>query len=287
MAYKKKVKKKSSKNSKKKNISKKHIPTLKIIKEDEIAMDFALKAYKKFEKAIKSIILFGSSAKKTSVTGSDIDIILIIDDASIKWDQEMIAWYREELEKILEANPYQKNLHINTIKITTWWEDLLRGDPVILNVLRYGEALVDLGGFFDPLKHLLIQGKIKSTPEAIYTSLERAPIHFQRSKVAELNAIEGLYWAMADASQAALMSAGVAPPSPENIPDNLQETFVSKGMLNKKYVVWMRELLFLHKDIMHRKVQELEGAKIDEYQAKTDEFIKVMIGLVKDIVESN
>ena len=171
----------------------KNIPTLKLKSEHEIAMDFATKAYKKFEKAIKSIILFGSTAKKTQIAGSDIDIIIVIDDASIKWDQELTAWYRQELGAILGANPYSANLHINTVKLTTWWQDLMRGDPIILNILRNGEALIDAAGFFDPLKFLLIQGKIKSTPEAIYNALQRAPMHLARSKAAELNSIEGLY----------------------------------------------------------------------------------------------
>ena len=43
---------------------------------------------------------------------SDIDIIIIIDDASIKWDMELIAWYRQELGKIIQTNPYKKSLHI-------------------------------------------------------------------------------------------------------------------------------------------------------------------------------
>ncbi len=277
-------KKKTSKHKKRKAISEEDIPTLKIKKESEIAMDFALKVYKKFEKSIKSIILFGSTVKQTSVPGSDIDVIIIIDDVSIKWDAELVAWYREELDKILRANPYQKGLHINTIKLSTWWEDLLRGDPVVINVLRYGETLVDLGGFFEPLKFLLIQGKIKPTPETVYNALQRAPLHLQRSKASELNAIEGLYWCMVDSAQAALVAANVSPPSPEHIPVDLNQTFISSGMLNKKYVEWFRELLLLHKKIIHGEINDLKGVEIDDWQERTQEFLDVMIGLVKDIV---
>ena len=186
------VKKNKSQNNKKLP-NPKNIPTLQLKSEQEIATDFATKTYQKFDKVIKSIILFGSTVKQTAVTGSDIDIIIVIDDVSISWDQELIAWYREELDKIMRRNPYKQNLHINTVKLSTWWEDILRGDPVVLNVLRYGEAIIDMAGFFEPLKHLLITGKIKPTPEAIYTSLQRAPTHLLRSKVSELNAIEGLY----------------------------------------------------------------------------------------------
>jgi len=127
----------------------KNIPTLQLKKETDIAMDFAAKVFRKYDKIVKSVILFGSTAKQETVTGSDIDIIILIDDVSINWDQELIAWYREELEKLVKANPYQQVLHINTVKLSTWWEDLLRGDPVVLNVLRYGEAMIDLAGFFN------------------------------------------------------------------------------------------------------------------------------------------
>ena len=238
----------------------------------------------KFDKIVKSVILFGSTAKQETVTGSDIDIIIIIDDVSINWDQELIAWYREELEKIIKVNPYQQALHINTVKLSTWWEDLLRGDPVVLNVLRYGEAMIDLAGFFNPLKSLLLKGKIRATPEAIFSALQRAPQHLARSKLAELNSIEGLYWSMVDSAHAALIAANVPPASPEHVPVDLKTTFVDQGKLKMKYVVWYRDLLMLHKKIVHGEVKNLRGVEIDEWQDRAEEFLGVMAQLVKDIV---
>jgi len=272
------------KKSPKKKILKKNIPSLKLKKESEIAMDFAVKVYKKFDKIIKSIVLFGSTVKENAVAGSDIDIIIMIDDVSIQWTQELIGWYRTELNKILRRNPYKKNLHINTIKISTWWDDLLKGDPVVINILRYGEAMIDFAGFFEPLKFLLIKGKIRSTPEAIYNCLQRAPTHISRSKASELNAIEGLYWAMVDSAHAALIAANVLPPSPEHIPIELKETFVDAGKLKMKYVTWYRDLLLLHKKIAHREISDLKGVEIDDWQEKTEEFLEVMAKLVKEIV---
>lgn len=273
----------AQKNSKKKQA--KNIPTLQLKSERDIAMDFATKVYKKFEKAVKSIILFGSTVKKTQTAGSDIDIIIVLDDASIKWDQELVAWYRQELETILKINPYQISIHINTVKLTTWWQDLMRGDPVILNILRNGEALVDMAGFFEPLKYLLIQGKIKSTPEAIYNALQRAPTHLARSRAAELNSIEGLYWCMVDSAHAALIAANVSPPSPEHIPGELVQKFVSTKKLKIEYVNWYRGLLALHKEISHGKTRDLKGADIDLWQARTEEFLDVMAKLVNEIVK--
>lgn len=285
MAKKKKKSKKKKSMKKQKPKIPKDVPTLKLRKEKDIAMDFATKAYKKFDKIIKSVVLFGSTAKQTAVTGSDIDIIIIIDDVAINWDQELIAWYRGELEKIIKANPYQQVLHINTVKLSTWWEDLMRGDPVVINVLRYGEAMLDMAGFFNPIKALLIKGKIRATPEAIYSALQRAPAHIARSKMSELGAIEGLYWAMVDSAHAALIAANVPPASPEHIPVDLKETFVDTKRLKMKYVVWYRDLLMLHKSIVHGEIKNLKGVEIDAWQDRAEEFLSVMAQLVKDLVE--
>lgn len=268
----------------KKSIISHEIPTLKLKTENEIAMDFAVKVYKKFNNVVKSIVLFGSTTKQSATPGSDIDIMVLIDDVSIKWDQELIAWYREELEKIIETSPYKKDLHINSIKLSTWWEDLMRGDPVILNILRYGEAMIDAGSFFNPIKQLLIQGKIKSTPEAIYSCLQRAPMHFARSKASELGAIEGLYWTMVDSSHAALIAANVLPPSPEHIPGELKINFVNSGKLKMKYVEWFRELNALHKKITHGEITDLKGIQIDDWQIKTEDFLRTMAQLVNELI---
>ena len=154
------IKKKKSEKNPITKINVKKFPTLKIKTENEIAANFAEKVYLKFDKLIKSIVLFGSTVKNTNISGSDIDVIIIVDDATINFDGKLISWYREELSNIIRRNPYKKDLHINTIKLTTWWEDLSKGDPTIINVLRYGEVLIDYGGFFEPLKALLLQGKL-------------------------------------------------------------------------------------------------------------------------------
>jgi len=272
------------KKEKKISVRKKNYPTLQLKLESEIAMDFATKAYEKFNKMIKSIVLFGSSVKQEAVAGSDIDIIIIIDDVAVIWDQELIAWYREELDKVLRQNPYGKSLHINTIKLSLWWDDLMKGDPVVLNILRYGEAMIDFAGFFEPLKFLLLKGKINSTPESIYNCLERAPTHFLRSKAAELNSIEGLYWAMVDSSHAALIAAGIPPASPEHISSDLKEVFVNRGILKMKYVIWYRDLLMLHRKIVHGEITDLKGVEIDMWQERTQEFMNVMAELVNKSV---
>jgi len=248
-------------------------------------MDFATKVYKKFSKMIKSIIHFGSTVKHTSNSTSDIDVIIIIDDASIGWDEELIAWYREELRKIIQNNPYNRELHINTTKLTVWWKDLLMGDPVVINILRYGEELIDFGGFFTPLKSLLQQGMIHSTPEAVYTALNRAPQHLERSRIAELTAVEGLYWTMVDSAHALLMTVKEVPPSPEHVPIMLKELFVDKGLLKMDYVTLYRDVYVLNRKIIHGEVTDMKGSELEVLQDKARDFLKVMTNLINEIIK--
>lgn len=255
--------------------------------EKDVAMDFALQVHRKFDRLIKASILFGSQAKGTASADSDIDIIIIVDDASVNWDIELIAWYREELAKIIAASKYRQELHINTIKLTTWWQDLLYGEPVVINIIRYGEVLIDIGGFFNPLKALLAQGKIRSTPEAVYASLQRAPMHLARSKNAQLGAVEGVYWTFIDAAQASLMTAGKMPPSPEHIPFMLKQTFVDKNMMSMEYVNDIKNLYAIHKGIIHGQIFDIKGSDIDAWQVRAEKFLQETTKLISRMIESH
>jgi uncharacterized protein (UPF0332 family) len=249
----------------------------------DIAYDFATKAYQKFQKVIKSIVLFGSTAKHLAEEKSDIDIIIIVDDCSIQWDQELTAWYRQEMGTLIASLKYSKKLHVNTVTLSAFWNQMITGEPVVINVIRYGIPLIDFGGFFNPLKVLLSKGRIRPTPEAIYNALRRAPMHLSRAKFSILASIEAVYWAMVDSSHAALMAANVAPPSPEQIDIMLKEHFVKKGLLKQKYVDWYKELYALAHYVSHGEVADLKGKEIQDFRDKADKFVGEMASLVKKL----
>jgi predicted nucleotidyltransferase/uncharacterized protein (UPF0332 family) len=269
---------------KKKGMIKKKIIKKKFSTDYDIAYDFSVKSYKLFKEAIKSIIFFGSAAKGKSVKGSDVDIIIILDDCSISWDPELIAWYREELRKLIEKQKYANKLHINTITLSTFWEEVMVGDPATINIIRYGQTLIDFGGFFDPLKVLLAKGKIRPTPEAIFTVLRRSPLHISRAKFNIIGSIENLYWAMVDSAHGALMAKGEVPPSPEHVGRMLSKIFVSKKRLDKKYVQWYEDIYNLAHDVAHGNIKHLDGKDIDIHMSRTIEFERVMRNITSDLI---
>ena len=262
------------------------INTMLLINERDIAMDFAAKAYKEFNTMLKSVVLFGSAAREDVTKKSDIDIIILLDDVSIKFDEELISWYRKRLAILLSQNKYQKPLHISSVKLSTWWDELIKGDPVVINILRYGEPLIDMGGFFNPLRILLKEGKIKSTPEAIYTLLERSPSHLAVSRSAMLQAVEGIYWSMVDAAHAALIAANIMPSSPEEVSEVLTTNFVDTKLMDKKYVKYYDIAHKLSKEIAHQERTSIDGKYIDEMFVWADEFLKEMSKLTEELVKN-
>ncbi len=257
----------------KKILTKKEQTQQKLEKDFDIAYDFAVKAYKQFREVIKSIVLFGSLPKREITLKSDIDLIIIIDDATINWDEELIAWYREELAKLLASQKYVKDIHINTISLSTFWEEARAGEPLIINVIRYGQPLIDFGGFFDPLKILLAKGRINPSPEAVFVTMERAAANQYKGQVSMLSSAESFYWAMVDAAHAALMARHVVPPSPEHLAELLEEVFVKKNTIDRKYVNWLEDTRKLAKDITYGNVKKISGEALSELAQKTDKFV--------------
>jgi len=59
---------------------------------------------------------------------------------------------------------------------------------------------------------------------------------------------------------------------------------VNRGILKMKYVIWYRDLLMLHRKIVHGEITDLKGVEIDMWQERTQEFMNVMAELVNKSV---
>ena len=242
------------------------------------AYKFAKKIFDQFPGLIKSVILFGSVYKGTVTKGSDIDLLVIFDDTKVKPMRRFIDYYNLTILKFIQE--IDRRLHVNTVTLTTFWENVKAGEPVAINVLRSGVALIDTG-YFEPLQILLREGRIRPTPEAIYNCLERVPGHMTRANSRLLATVIDLYWVALDSAHAALMAYGVVPPSPENVYDLLKKTFVEKGMLKKKYADFYREIWSTAKAIIHGEILKISGIDIDNYRNMADDFGGKMKELVK------
>ncbi len=261
------------------NIEKRSNPNIKGYAKDELSLayEFATKAHKEFGDMIKALVLFGSIAKKKATKQGDIDILIVFDDVTIVLTPEIVETYRILVEKLIAET--STRLHVTTLKLTSFWEYIRAGDPVGMNILRDGVALLDTG-FFDPLHSLLIRGRIRPSPESVWAYFARAPRTIHNSKWHVMQAVIDLYWAVVDSAHAALMKIGEVPPSPEHVAETLDDKLVRGKHLEKRYSDIMRKFYTLQKQILYRQVREISGKDYDAYLKEAQAFVTRMDELI-------
>lgn len=249
-------------------------PTAKNYKHDEIeiARTFSKKIWQEAGGIVKEVILFGETARSPE-KAHDVDILVLVDDVSIQLTPEITQTYRVLVEKIILAT--SPRLHVMTLKITTFWEYVRAGDPVIINVLRDGVALIDTG-FFDPLQMLLRQGRIRPTPESIWNYLNKAPQTMNNATWHLLQATLDLYWAVIDTAHAALMAEGIAPTAPQHVATLMHEHMVKTKKIHQRYSDTMNMFYNLSKKIVHREMTHISGTEYEKYRQIAKDFVETI-----------
>ncbi|PIN76752.1 hypothetical protein COV17_01200 [Candidatus Woesearchaeota archaeon CG10_big_fil_rev_8_21_14_0_10_36_11] len=243
----------------------------------KIATKFATAVQKELQEFCVGVILFGSTARKKTTTESDIDVLVITDDASFPITEALIEGYRIIVENIIRT--VSMKLHVTSMTFTSFWEHTRNGDPVVVNILRDGVALIDKG-FFYPLQKLLTQGRVRPSEESVWRYFGRAPRTLLNSRWHLLQATLDLYWGVIDAAHAALMRAHQIPPTPEHVADLLEKAYVKHKLLEAKYVETMRRFYKISKMITHREIKEIKGAEYERYYDEAEAFVRRMRKLV-------
>lgn len=231
------------------------------------ALKFAEEVFPEFNTVIKSIVFFGSSSRQKKDRG-DIDVLIVFNDANVISDQDFKIYFQKKINEAIDK--ISDKLHVNVATLTVFFENLLNGEPVVLNIIRDGVSLIDTG-FFAPLKVLLLKGKLKPSAEAILNSATKVEAHLVKSKINLLSAYQELYLSTLDAAQATLMAHGIVAPSPVKVPDMLKTIKIPAPTI-KIY----KDMYSLFKKIEHRELLQITGKQYDTYLKKTISFNKVM-----------
>lgn len=251
----------------------KHAAPKNYAKEDvDIAYKFAHSMYKEFERFIRAVVLFGSAAKKEGPHG-DIDILVIIDDVSYLMTSELVEAYRVITENHVVKT--STRLHITTLKFTSFWDYMRVGDPIGINILRDGVAIIDTG-FFYPLQMLLYDGRIRPSNEAVNAYMARGTATLHNSEWHILQGILDLYWSCIDSCHAALMKVGEMPPSPKEIAAVIEEKLVKPGHVGRRCAKIMDNIYLTSKKILHREVKSMRGSEYDTLARDAKELVDEM-----------
>lgn len=248
----------------------------------EIIKKFAKEALKKYGKLIRSIVLFGSTARKEFKEESDIDVFVIIDDTKAKITPRVKIDIEDGLDAI--ARKLSKNLSLQQpYLLTEFWKLVREGHPIILNFIREGIPVYDKDIFL-PIKKLLQMGEIKPSKEAVEKFIERGPKRIRRVENAKIYmVVEDCYYAMLESAQAVLMFLGKMPPRPADAPKELRRSLVEKKLLDEKFVGYLEGVIKVRKDVEHKKIKTISGVQLDKWINRTKEFVKEMQKLIVKI----
>jgi len=245
-------------------------------KEDfELARRFAQELSAQLKGLLREVVFFGSSArgKATEIYERDIDVLVLLNDGVRSMSNETIAAYRIITEKA--ASKVSGRLHINTLKVSAFWEYVLNGDPVAVNMIRDGIPLLG-SGFIEPFKSLLDAGEIKPSKGNVMVYMIRAPQTLMASRWHVLQAMIDLYWASLDAAHAALIRYGYAPESPKETIRFVEAHFVKKKLIDKSHLATMKELYDISEGIIDRSIKDVSGSKFSSFERRASSFVAEM-----------
>ncbi|MEM7825610.1 MAG: nucleotidyltransferase domain-containing protein [Candidatus Aenigmatarchaeota archaeon] len=241
--------------------------------------EFSKKVLEKYGKYVKCIVMMGSVAREEFKPKSDIDVFVVLDDASFQLTPEQQEKIDEDLEKIAEKISERISVQ-PSYTLTEFWDYARVCHPIIYNFIKEGIPLYDTG-FFIPVKKLLEMGRIPATREAIENYMEGAPKKIMRAKTVKLLMLaEDCYYAILNTAQAVLMFMGLAPPVPSKAYDDVKKFLVEPGILEPEYAEWLKEIIEIRKKIEHKEITDVNGAFVDEWISKTEKFVEKMFSLL-------
>ena len=241
----------------------------------EIIKKFTKEVLKKYPTLIKSVVLFGSTARGTWHKESDIDVFVIIDDTKHKITPTLKDKIEDDMENI--ARKISDKLSIQQpYLLTEFWNMVRIGHPIVFNFIREGIPAFDKD-IFVPIKRLLQMGEIKPSREAVEKYMERAPQRLRRVQTAKLYMVaEDCYYAMLESAQAVLMFFGKHPPRPEEAPEELRRSLVKMGFIKPELADWLEGVIKKRKDIENKRIKKITGKEVDEV---IEEIMDVLKGV--------
>jgi len=279
--------KKAAKSKPKKTESQKRIETEEELdaektKRVQLLKKFTKEVLKKYGTVVRSIVLFGSTARGGFKKHSDIDIFIIVDDTRHK----ITPMFREQLEDDLDkiAKSCSKQMSVQQpYMLTEFWRLVREGHPIVFNFIREGVPIFDKDIFL-PIKRLLQMGEIRPSQEAVEKFIERGPKRIKRVENAKLYmVVEDCYYAMLESAQAVLMFMGKIPPRPSDAAAALRKDLVKMNLIGEDFVKYLEDVIELRKQVEHKETKSITGAEIDEWIDKTNRFIKKMQRAIMEI----
>jgi len=200
-------------------------------------------------------------------------VTVLIDDLSHPVTKVEIDSYVKKVRNAVSKT--SEKLHVETLKLSQYWELTKSKDPHFIQVLRDAVSAYDTG-FILPMKALLAQGRLRPSKESSWIYYMRAKATLKNSRDHLKQAVLDLYWAVIDVGHAVLMKMGEVPPKPSHVAGLLEEKLVKTKRLEQKYPDILKKFYLLSRKILHKQITEVKGEEFDAYVKDATDFIKRM-----------
>ena len=250
----------------------------KKLTEKNLVEIFSKEMQKEAPELVKAVVHFGSTANtRSELYGADIDVLLIIDDLVRVMSPEVIQGFRVIVERV--ASSISPSFHINNMRLTQFWEYVRKGDPIIVNMLRDGDAVFDTG-LFSTAKKMFESNLVKPTEEVVFSYLSNAPKTLNNAKWHVTRGVMSLYWSMLHSAHAALVSHEIIPHAPQQVGDLIEAYFVETLEIEEHFLDTYRHLEKFMSQLGHREVMNASPAEYDRMHEQVNLFNKEMEKLV-------
>lgn len=229
---------------------------------------FTKRIKKTYGEVIKSVLIFGSAARKDAKKTSDIDVWVVLDDTVTKTSEDILS-VKTNVQLIGQE---MKDIHVQTNGLTEFWGWMKSGSPELFNFLRDGLVIYDTG-FIKPVQRMLSMGLFPPSEETVSLKVKSCEGLIKRVEASWNADVFDLRYAATDIIQSVVMYYYKEMPDQKRIPEFMERMVKDHG-LEVEYVEKFKELNKLWKDLDHKIVEKADPV----YVGKADR-------LARDIIE--
>jgi predicted nucleotidyltransferase len=237
-------------------------------------IQFTRKIKKMYGDIIKSVLIFGSAARKDAKKTSDIDVWVVIDDTATKGTEDILK-IKAQLQIIGKD---MKDIHAQMNGLTEFWNWMKTGSPELFNFLRDGLVIYDTG-FIKPVQRMLKMGLFPPSEETITLKAKSCDGLVKRVEASWKADVFDLRYAATDICQAVIMHHYKEMPDHKRMIEFLEKLVKEHG-LEKEYIEKYKELNKLWKDLDHKRVE----TPTPDYVAKADKIARQIIERMKELL---
>ncbi|MBL7169888.1 MAG: nucleotidyltransferase domain-containing protein, partial [Candidatus Aenigmarchaeota archaeon] len=230
-------------------------------------IQFTKKIKKMHGDIIKSVLIFGSAARKEAKKTSDIDVWVVVDDTATKGTEDILK-IRTQLQLVGQE---MKDIHVQMNGLTEFWGWMKLGSPELFNFLRDGLVIYDTG-FIKPVQRMLKMGLLPPSEETVGLKVRSCDGLVKRVEASWKADVFDLRYAATDICQAVIMHYYKETPDHKRMPTALEKLVKEHG-LEKEYIEKYKRLDKLWKDLDHKIVKK----PTPEYVAKADKLSREII----------